>query len=69
MGYRLSIVIPCYRVEPYLRRCLDALLAQSLDGLQLICINDGSPYNCLQILREYPIGSFRFVRSRGSCWR
>ena len=53
MKYRLSIVIPCYRVEPYLRRCLDALLAQSLDGIQLICVNDGSPDNCPQILREY----------------
>ena len=53
MKYRLSIIIPCYRVEAYLRRCLDALLAQDLDGLQLVCINDGSPDGCLEILREY----------------
>ena len=53
MRYRLSIVIPCYQVEAYLRRCLDALLTQSLDGIQLVCVNDGSPDNCLQILREY----------------
>ena len=53
MRYRLSIVIPCYQVEAYLRRCLNALLAQSLDGIQLVCVNDGSPDNCLQILREY----------------
>ena len=53
MRYRLSIVIPCYRVERYLRRCLNALLAQSLKGIQLVCVNDGSPDGCLKILREY----------------
>ena len=53
MRYRLSIVIPCYRVEPYLKRCLDALLAQNMDGIQLVCVNDGSPDNSLRILREY----------------
>ncbi|SCW70311.1 Glycosyl transferase family 2 [Ruminococcaceae bacterium YRB3002] len=50
---RLSIVIPCYKVEQYLRRCLDSLLAQSLEGLELVCVNDGSPDKCLEILQEY----------------
>ncbi len=53
MRYRLSIVIPCFRAESYLRRCLDALLAQSLTGIQLVCVNDGSPDGSLRILREY----------------
>ena len=51
--YRISIIIPCYKVEKYLRRCLDSLLHQTLDGVELICINDGSPDNRLSILREY----------------
>ena len=53
MKPKLSIIIPCYKVEPYLRRCLDSLLSQSLDGLELVCINDGSPDGCLSVLREY----------------
>lgn len=50
---RLSVVVPCYNVEPYLRRCLDSLLAQTLEGVEIVCINDGSPDNCLSIMREY----------------
>ncbi|MCR5137312.1 MAG: glycosyltransferase [Oscillospiraceae bacterium] len=50
---RLSVILPCYRVEAYLRRCLDSLLDQTLEGVELICVNDGSPDGCLSILREY----------------
>ena len=50
---RLSVVIPCYKVEQYLKRCLDSLLGQTFEGLELVCINDGSPDDCLAILREY----------------
>lgn len=49
----LSIIIPCYRVEKYLRRCLDSLVSQSLEGTELVCVNDGSPDKCLSILKEY----------------
>ncbi|MCR4590440.1 MAG: glycosyltransferase [Lachnospiraceae bacterium] len=52
-SFRLSIIVPCYKVEKYLRRCLDALLSQTLEGIELVCINDGSPDGCLEILREY----------------
>lgn len=48
-----SIIIPCYNVEKYLPRCLDSLLAQTLGGLEIICINDGSPDRCIDILRDY----------------
>ena len=48
-----SIIIPCYNVETYLPRCLDSLVDQTLDDLEIICINDGSPDNCLAILRDY----------------
>ena len=53
MEIRLSVIIPCYKVERYLRRCLEALLAQEMDGVELVCVNDGSPDGCLGILREY----------------
>ncbi|WP_251197736.1 glycosyltransferase family 2 protein [Anaerotardibacter muris] len=48
-----SIIIPCYNVEKYLPRCLDSLLAQTLENLEIICINDGSPDRCIDILRDY----------------
>ena len=50
---KLSIIVPCYKVEKYLGRCLDSLLAQTLDDMELICINDGSPDDSLRILTEY----------------
>lgn len=50
---KLSIIVPCYKVEKYLPRCLDSLVNQSLDSVEAICINDGSPDNCLNILKEY----------------
>ena len=53
---RLSIILPCYRVEKYLRRCLDSLLDQTMEGIELVCVHDGSPDGCLSILREYEEG-------------
>lgn len=50
---KLSIVVPCYKVEKYLPKCLDSLVAQTLNNIEIICINDGSPDNCLNILKEY----------------
>jgi glycosyltransferase involved in cell wall biosynthesis len=50
---KLSIIVPCYKVEKYLPRCLDSLVNQTLDGVEAICINDGSPDNCLKILKDY----------------
>lgn len=49
----ISFIVPCYKVERYLPRCIDSLLAQTLDDIEIICINDGSPDNCLQILNDY----------------
>lgn len=50
---KLSIIVPCYKVEKYLPRCLDSLVNQTLKDIEIICINDGSPDNCLKILKEY----------------
>lgn len=49
----LSIIVPCYKVEKYLSSCLDSLLKQTLPNVEIICINDGSPDNCLEILNDY----------------
>ena len=50
---KVSIIVPVYKVEKYLRRSMDSLVGQTLDGVEVICINDGSPDNCLSILKEY----------------
>ena len=50
---KLSIIVPCYKVEEYLPRCLDSLVNQTLEEIEAICINDGSPDNCLKILKKY----------------
>ena len=50
---KASIIVPVYKVEKYLPRCLDSLMNQTLESIEVICINDGSPDNCLQILNDY----------------
>lgn len=50
---KVSVIVPVYKVEKYLRRSMDSLVNQTLDGVEIICINDGSPDNCLSILKEY----------------
>lgn len=50
---KVSVVLPVYNVENYLRDCLDSIVNQTLTDIEIICINDGSPDNSLEILREY----------------
>ena len=50
---KVSVVIPVYNVENYVRDCLDSIVNQTLTDIEIICINDGSPDNCPNILREY----------------
>ncbi len=49
----VSIIVPCYKVEKYLPRCLDSLVNQTQPNIEVICINDGSPDACIDILRGY----------------
>ena len=45
----LSVIVPVYNVEPYLQRCIDSILLQTLKNIELILINDGSTDNSLNI--------------------
>lgn len=49
----ISIVIPVYKVEKYLRQCVDSVLAQTYSDWELILVDDGSPDLCPQICDEY----------------
>lgn len=49
----ISIIVPVYKVEAYLNRCVDSLLAQTYDKLELILVDDGSPDRCGEICDEY----------------
>jgi len=57
VGLRLSIIVPVYGVEAYLRKCVDSLLAQdlSVDDYEIILVDDGSPDGCPAICDEYAL--------------
>ena len=50
---KVSVIIPVYNVEKYLKQCLDSVLNQTLEDIEIICVNDGSTDNCPQILEDY----------------
>lgn len=50
---KVSVIVPVYNVEPYIRQCLDSLINQTLSDIELIVVDDGSPDNCPQIIDEY----------------
>lgn len=52
-SYAVSVVIPIYNVEAYLRPCLDSIVGQSLKDIQIICVNDGSTDGSQDIVWEY----------------
>lgn len=49
----ISVISCCWNVEPYIRKCVDSILAQSFKDFELILVDDGSPDNCPQIIDEY----------------
>ena len=60
MAYDISVIIPIYNVERYLRRALDSLLAQTHDNWEAILVDDGSPDACGTIADEYANKDSRF---------
>lgn len=52
-AYKFSVIIPVYNVEPYIRRCVDSVLAQSFRDFEIVLVDDGSPDNCGKICDEY----------------
>ena len=50
---KVSIIVPVYNVDKYLEKCLDSLINQTLKDIEIICVDDGSTDNSLEILEKY----------------
>jgi len=53
MSPLISVIVPIYKVEPYIRKCVDSILSQSYTNFEIILIDDNSPDNCGKICDEY----------------
>ena len=58
---KVSVIVPVYNVEPYLRECMDSIVRQTLKEIEIICINDGSTDGSLEILKEYAARDERII--------
>lgn len=56
---KVSVIIPVYNVAPYLKRCLDSVVNQTLKDIEIICVNDGSTDGSIEILKEYALNDDR----------
>ena len=77
---QVSVIVPVYNVEQYLRRCLDSILGQTMPDWEAICVDDGSPDGSASILAEYAERDSRFriltkengglssARNAGTAW-
>ena len=50
---KISVIVPVYNVEPYIRQCVDSIINQTYKNLEIILVDDGSPDNCGKICDEY----------------
>ena len=58
---KVSVIVPVYKVEPWIRECLDSLVNQTLKEIEIICVDDGSPDNCGTIIDEYAASDPRVI--------
>jgi len=58
---KLSVIIPVYNVEKFLPMCLESLLSQTLEDIEIIGVNDGSTDNSLSVLQEYKLKDSRII--------
>ena len=77
---KVSVIVPVYKVEPYLKRCVDSILEQTFQDFDLILVDDGSPDRCGDICEEYakkdgrvvvirqPNGGLSAARNAGIEW-
>ncbi len=59
MNPKVSVIIPVYNVEKLLPRCLDSIVNQTLQDIEIICVNDGSPDRSIDVLNRYAAADSR----------
>lgn len=57
----VSVILPVFNVEKYLRQCLDSIFRQTLTNIEIICVDDGSTDGSMKILEEYAAKDDRFI--------
>lgn len=57
---KVSVIVPVYNIEVHLKQCLDSIVAQTINDLEIICVDDGSTDTSLQILQKYAAEDSRF---------
>ena len=58
---KVSVIIPVYNTEAYLRECLDSVVGQTLRDIEIICVDDGSSDGSLGVLRAYAANDARIL--------
>lgn len=61
MENTISVIVPVYKVERYLRQCLDSIVGQTYPNLEILLIDDGSPDRCGEICDEYAAQDSRII--------
>lgn len=61
MAVKISVIIPVYNVEKYLSACLDSIISQEFQDIEIICINDGSTDGSPAILEQYVLKDERIT--------
>ncbi|MDA1570806.1 glycosyltransferase, partial [Bacillus cereus] len=59
MNPKISIIVPVYKVEQYIHKCIDSILKQTFKDFELILVDDGSPDSCGEICDRYAIQDSR----------
>ena len=68
---KVSVIIPVFNTEKYLRKCLNSVCNQTLKDIEIICVNDSSTDDSLEILKEYAakderIKLINFIENKGA---
>ena len=58
---QVSVIVPVFKVQKYLAECLDSITRQTLNNIEIICVNDASPDNCQSILESYANNDNRLI--------
>jgi len=58
---KITIIIPVYKVEPYIRKCVESIIGQTYRHIEVILVDDGSPDNCGAICDEYARADSRII--------